>query len=316
MTISTAITPFGRSPTTMAIRSHPTGEPLYTILASRTFIAEQNGQIQGACNVLDMTANRGTAVLNCGGIAGVAVLPELRRSGVGSAMMKWLVRHLRETETPLGSLYAFREPFYRKFGYEVAGRRQKITCPTHRWPKLESLLPIRRLTPADWQLLVPCYEVFAHSRSGLNVRAEWHWKRVLGENRQLTIYAVGEPVEAYAVVSHVTAFWTTDHISELAWSTRLGYEGLLSMLGGLAINKAGLSWFEPSDGPFYADYLDQGVEISIERPIMFRVNDVSRSLVPTPARHERRRRIRDSSRRYDRPRKRRPLACEILARRS
>jgi predicted acetyltransferase len=110
------------------------------------------------------------------------------------------------------------------------------------------------------------------------MRSEWQWKRVLGENRQLTIYAVGEPVEAYAVVSHVTAFWTVDHISEVIWSSRRGYEGLLSMLGGLAINKTALTWFEPSDGPLYSDYLDQGVTASLERPIMFRVTDVKSAL--------------------------------------
>jgi len=241
---------------------------------SRTFVAELNGKIAAACNVLDLTATRGNAVLACGGVAGVAVLPELRRSGVGSAMMTWLVSHLRDTNTPLASLYAFREPFYRKFGYEVAGRRQKVVCPTNRWPKLESTLPVRRLTPKDWELLVDCYKAFAHSKSGMNIRTEQQWQRVLGENRQLTIYAVGEPVEAYAVVSHVTNFWTTDHISEVAWSTRRGYEGILAMLGGLAINKTGLDWFEPSDGPFYTDYLDQGVEVTLDRPIMFRTTDV------------------------------------------
>lgn len=251
----------------------------------RSFVAEQQGQIVGGCQVLDISACRGTAVLPCGGVAGVAVLPELRRSGVGSAMMTWLISHLRETNTPIASLYAFREPFYRRFGYEVAGRRLKIVCPTNRWPKVECQLPIRRLTPADWQELVDCYAQFASTRSGLNIRNDWQWKRVLGENRQLTIYAVGEPVEAYAVVSHVTAFWTTDHISEIAWSTRRGYEGLLDMLGGLAINKTALSWFEPSDGPFYTDYMDQGVSVTVERPTMFRVNDVPaalRSLKPDP----------------------------------
>ena len=251
----------------------------------RSFVAEQYGQIVGGCQVLDLTANRGPAVLACGGVAGVAVLPELRRSGVGSAMMSWLISHLRETGTPLASLYAFREPFYRRFGYEVAGRRLKVVCPTNRWPKLNSQLPIRRLKPDDWQDLVDCYSQFAESRSGLNIRNDWQWKRVLGENRQLTIYAVGEPVEAYAVVSHVTAFWTTDHISEIAWSSRRGYEGLLDMLGGLAINKTALSWFEPSDGPFYTDYLDQGITVTVDRPTMFRVNDVPaalRGMKPNP----------------------------------
>ena len=95
----------------------------------------------------------------------------------------------------------------------------------------------------------------------------------------------GDSVKEAAIRANVTAFWTTDHISEIAWSTRRGYEGLLDMLGGLAINKTALSWFEPSDGPFYTDYMDQGVSVTVERPTMFRVNDVPaalRSLKPDP----------------------------------
>ena len=244
----------------------------------QSYVAELDGSIVGGCQVLDLTVNRGDAVMKCGGVAGVAVLPELRKSGVGSAMMSWLINHLGETGTPVAALYAFREPFYRKFGYEVAGRRLKIVCPTNRWPKVDTPLPIRRLTPSDWQELAPCYAAFAAQRSGLNIRNDWQWKRVLGENRQLTIYAVGNPVEAYAVVSHVTAFWTTDHISEIVWSTRRGYEGILAMLGGLAINKNGLSWFEPSDGPFDTDFLDQGITVTVDRPTMFRINDVEKAL--------------------------------------
>jgi len=251
----------------------------------RSFIARSGDKVLGVCTVLDMTATRGQALLPCAGVAGVAVLPEMRKSGVGSAMMSWLVNHLRETGTPLSSLYAFREPFYRRFGYEIAGRRLKFSCPTHRWPKIRSDLPVYRLTPNDWEQLIDCYSAFAHSRSGLNVRTQSQWQRVLGENRQLTIYAVGQPVEAYAVVSHQTQFWSTDHTSEIAWSTRRGYDGILEMLGGLAINKEGLSWFEPSDGPFYNHYMDAGIDVKLERPIMFRVTDVEtslRSLRPDP----------------------------------
>jgi predicted acetyltransferase len=245
---------------------------------SVNYVAEYQGRIAAACTVLNLTASRGMGTLACGGVAAVGVLPELRRTGVGSALMTQLISHFRENGVPLASLYAFREPFYRRFGYEVAGKRLKIVCPIVRWPKVKSDLPVRRLAPSDWEQLEACYSSFARKRSGLNMRTQPQWMRVLGENRPLTIYAVGEPVQGYAVVSHVTNFWTTDHISEIAWSTIEGYEGLLATLGGLGINKTALSWFEPSDGPFYTDFLDQGIEAVLDRPIMFRVNDVASSL--------------------------------------
>ena len=245
---------------------------------TRSFVAIEDGVVSGVCTILEMTATRGLAVLPSAGVAGVAVLPEKRRSGIGSSLLTWMVRYMRESGFPVSSLYAFREPFYRKFGYEVSGQRLKITCPSHRWPKLKESLPIRRLGPADWQELVACHESFAHARSGVSIRTEFLWQRVLGENRPLTIYAAGDPVEAYAVVSHQSSFWSTDHLSEVAWSSRAGYETLFSMLEGLAINKQGLSWFEPSDGPFYTRFLDAGIDVKLDRPVMFRVNDVLAAL--------------------------------------
>lgn len=245
---------------------------------TRGFAALLDGEVTGAFNILDLTCTRGPATLKCGGVAGVAVYPHRRKSGVGSAMMSWLVRQLREEGIPMANLYAFRETFYRRFGYEVAGKRIKITCPTGRLPKLQNELPVRRLRPGDWQEINGCYSAFAHARSGLSLRDEKLWRRVLAENRPLTIYAAGDPVEAYAVVSHSWSFWTTDHISDVAWSTPEGYRALFEIFAGIAINKTALSWFEPSDSPFYAQYLDQSVEAVVDRPCMYRVCDVPAAL--------------------------------------
>lgn len=244
----------------------------------KPYVAVEGSEVVGAFNLLDMTATRQAAVLDCAGVAGVAVMPHRRRGGVGSAMLSWIPRHLRERGIPLTHLYAFRETFYRKFGYEVCGKRIRIECSGPRLPRLGGDLPVRRLTPADWRELAPCFEAFAKRRSGVNVRTEKLWMRVLNEHRPLAIYAVGDPVEGYVAVSHSTAFWTTDHLSEVAWCTRRGYENVVGLFHGLAINKSGLSWFEPSDSPFYARFLDQGVEAKLDRPIMFRVTDVPAAL--------------------------------------
>jgi predicted acetyltransferase len=248
-------------------------------LEHERYVAEMDGKIVGAFNVLPITATRGASTLLCGGVAGVAVAPDCRRAGVGGTMMRWYVNHAREQGVPLASLYGFRETWYRRFGYEVAGKRTRIVCPTHRLPNVEGALDVRRLGWEDWPELAPCYAAFAHARSGVNTRAAaWQWKRVLAENKPLVIYAFGDPVEAYAAVSHSWSFWTEQHISELIWSTRRGYESALAFLRQLGINKTAISWFEPSDSPFYAQYLDHGAEARIERPIMFRVNDVPAAL--------------------------------------
>jgi predicted acetyltransferase len=242
------------------------------------YAARLDGEVHGIFNLLDLTSTRGEATLACAGVASVAVSPHRRRSGLGAAMMSWIPRHLRDSGVPLSSLYAYREPFYRRFGWEVAGHRFRISCPSHRLPKVSSDLPVHRLGPANWELIDPCYTDFAHARSGLCLRTPRLWERVLGENRPLTVYAAGDPVEAYAVVSHSATFWTTDHISDVAWCSARGYEALLGIFGAIGINKTGLTWFEPSDSPFYATYLDQGIEARLDRPIMFRVCDAPGAL--------------------------------------
>lgn len=243
-----------------------------------TFVAVRGSEVVGRFRTFTMEVTRGAASLPCYGVAGVATLPSERRSGVGSAMMSHLVKVGQAEGVPLGSLYAFRETFYRKFGYETCGHRIKITCPIERLPKTNATLPIRILSPDDWAILQPCYNQFAHGISGINLRPRGQEQRVYAENKRLTIYAAGDPVEAYVAVSHRGDFWSVDHLSEFIWSTRAGYETILDLFRGLGINKTGLSWYEPSNSPFMARYMDQGIQTQIERLAMFRVNDPAAAL--------------------------------------
>jgi predicted acetyltransferase len=234
------------------------------------YVAEVDGVLEANFSVVDFRAIVRGAELKTAGIAAVAVLPHRRGTGIGTEMMRKMVQVLHAEGYELASLYAFREPFYRKVGFEACGKRIRVHCPVDRLPKLEPELPIRHLTFADYEQLEACHRAFVHARSGMNLRDDKHWKRVLAENRELAIYAAGDPVEAYAVISHSTAFWSTDHVSEFVWSSPSGYRSILAFFRGLGINKTALSWYEPSDSPFLANYLDQGIELKIERTIMYR----------------------------------------------
>lgn len=249
---------------------------------TRGFVGEVDGQVAGVYSVLDFTCTRGDAAMKDAAVAGVAVLPEYRRSGVGSAMMAWSIRNFREDGFPMASLYAFRESYYRRFGYEACGSRIKITVPNSRYPDLTASLPVRRMTSADLEALKPAYQAFASRHSGMNLRTDAHWGRLLGPDT--AIYAAGDPVEAYLVINHQWQFWQGQTASELVWSSQRGYESILATLAGIGINKSSIEWYEPSDGPFLARFLDQGVKAEIERLVMYRVCDVPaalRSLKPS-----------------------------------
>ncbi|HTQ11252.1 MAG TPA: GNAT family N-acetyltransferase, partial [Fimbriimonadaceae bacterium] len=242
-------------------RPIPVEEQVYK--TATPFVGEVDGKIVGTFVIMDMTVSRGVqAAWKTGGIAGVAVLPEARQSGVGSAMMRWSLRYMRDHGYTLAALYPFRQSYYRRFGYETCGLRVKVTCPNSRLPKIRAELPLRMLTPEQHGEIRGCYDAFAKARAGMNLREPFHWDRVIGN--RTTVYAAGSPVEAYALVEHDWQFWIDQPISEIAWTTVRGYEALLSLFGSIGINKSSVSWCEPADGLMLARYDDQGVTYESE----------------------------------------------------
>jgi predicted acetyltransferase len=244
-------------------------------------VAEQDGRIVGAFAIKHMTATLARAgVVKCGGIAAVAVRPEARQTGVGGAMMRWAVQRMREDGYAISHLYGFRESFYRKLGWEVAGQRLKITCPQHRLPRFSNTLSVREIEGDDaWKQIESAYKTFANSYSGMNLRTEEQWVQATrGTKRQARVFAAGDPIEAYCVAHVQTAFWEEQHISEFAWATPEGYRSMVAFFASIGANKTALTWHEPGDSPLLTTYVDQGVQFAIVRPIMYRVLDVPAAL--------------------------------------
>jgi predicted acetyltransferase len=94
-----------------------------------------------------------------------------------------------------------------------------------------------------------------------------------------SVYAAGDPVEAYAVVQHKVEFWQDQEIVEFAWTTKAGYDSILSVFAGIGINKKNLIWIEPSDSPFRAQYWDHDANVTGLSPqIMYRVVNVKKAI--------------------------------------
>ena len=238
-----------------------------------------NGRVVGAYTLKDYKISVGASTATCSGVAAVAVAPEIRGAGIGSAMLRHCVRESHAKGFVFSSLYPFREVFYRKFGYETVGRRSRISVPMHRMPSTESSLAVRVLDGSDFEALDAVYASFAHRRAGLVMRTAEQWSDQLCEPRRATIYVAGDPAEAYVAVEHETQFWKEQHFSEVVWATEEGYRAILAVMKGIGINKSSLSWHEPSDSPFVQKYMDQGVSVAVERPIMMRVCDVEAALL-------------------------------------
>ncbi|MEX2243057.1 MAG: GNAT family N-acetyltransferase [Fimbriimonadaceae bacterium] len=240
------------------------------------YIGLEDGTPAVACKVHGYAVARGEADLSCGGVASVATLSEHRQKGHGTRFMDEVLALMRAHGHVISSLYAFRDPFYARSGYGTCGWRWKIVCPAHRMPKTKCDLPVRQVMPAEVECLSGALTKFVRGFSGSVVRTPEQWQNRLGTKPPL-IYAVGDPIEAYAWV-RITEFWGNVDVGELVWTTPRGYDAILAVVRGIGHNQKTFTFMEPPDSRFLAAHFDQGVEMSLYRQTMHRVLDVPKAL--------------------------------------
>ncbi|MBS1723839.1 MAG: GNAT family N-acetyltransferase [Armatimonadetes bacterium] len=240
------------------------------------FLALVDGEPAAACSVIDYTVARGCSDLRCGGVAGVATLPEWRRSGVAHQLMTEVVRAMDEDGFAVSALYAYKDSYYRKFGYASCGWRWQVKCPQARLPACESNYRVRQIKTDELGALDAVYTPFIRSRSGSVLRTRQDWLHRMGKKPPM-VYAIGEPLEAYLWVT-LEEFWGEANIGEMAWSTPEGYRAALGLIRSLCSNQLSAVWNEPPDGPYAAQFYDQGASLTMARPTMFRVVSVAKAL--------------------------------------
>lgn len=124
-----------------------------------------------------------------GGIASVSCLPERRRSGFVSALLKQSIATMRDAGQPLSALYTPHYSLYRKYGWEIANRIIAYSFP----PKpMRTRLPapngsFRRVGADEWTLLDALYAEHYATRNGAFVRTERRWR-----HHVFSDYAKGE----------------------------------------------------------------------------------------------------------------------------
>jgi predicted acetyltransferase len=242
------------------------------------YVGDLDGEIICAATAIDMDVTVQGDRLRCGGIAAVGVLPERRRGGFGGELMSRTSPLMREKGFALAALYPFRSAFYAKYGYAHSGHRLAIVCPADRLPKVNVEVEPRLLPNKERDAIIPCYEQFARRYNGMALRKQEQWDRVLGVEAPRTIYVVGDPIEAYAVVKISSDFWVNQPIQEFVWNSGRGYRALLSLFRGLSMNKNAVEWREPGDSPYHAFHMEQGADLALDRGIMYRILDVPKAL--------------------------------------
>ena len=83
-------------------------------------VVEEDGEVRASAVVLPLESFVGGEPRPMGGIAAVMAHPAYRRRGFAGALMRAVLRDLREREVALSLLSPFSHAFYRTFGYELA----------------------------------------------------------------------------------------------------------------------------------------------------------------------------------------------------
>lgn len=239
------------------------------------FVVRRGSEVVGTATALRMTCSRDGELHPCAGIASVAVLPEWRGSGAGTALMEGIRPFLVKHGFVVGALHPFRDPWYRRLGYASIGIAFEIECPADRLPDVKGDLPVREVGATEHGVLESVSATLARRYNGFNVRTTDQWWRTLGGDSPLTVYVAGDPVEAYAVVRLQSDFWVKQTIKEVMWTTERGYAAMMTLFRQLGFNKTSLVWTEPADSPTLARHFDRGsMTMTLEGPPMYRLLEI------------------------------------------
>src|SRR5512135_2047763 len=99
------------------------------------WVAEIGGNVLGAYKLRPMKVTCGPAQLKSRGLGAFAVHPEFRRSGIGTRLIRYALQQMHSQKVCISPLHSIRNSYYRRFGWESAGRQIRIKCSHHCLPR-------------------------------------------------------------------------------------------------------------------------------------------------------------------------------------
>ncbi len=216
------------------------------------------------------------------GIAGVAVAPECRGSGLARTMMEHTLREARERALPISTLFASTQALYRQVGYEQAGHRHRIAFRPDLAPR-DRAMPVRPLADADEPQIRSCYAQFASCHDGTLDRGHYCWARTR-DNPDAVFEGFGVEGEAglegYCFIRQIRIDTGRQHIavSDLAFMTARAGRRLLGFLADFAMVAEEVSLFGGAWHPLLALMPMQRFNVELRDYWMLRVADLPAAL--------------------------------------
>jgi predicted acetyltransferase len=197
-------------------------------------LAPESGAIVGHAFLFPLRAWYGGRLVPVGGIASVGVAPEVRRGGVGTALVEHLHAISLARGDALAMLYPFRQAFYGRLGYAATSTYRRLRlCPASvPWtPELAA----RPATGADRDAMKACWQEAAVRHSGMLDRSERFWESLWAdETRTWLVVESAARVEGYlawTVHQREPHAATTLLVRELVAATDAAMRSLWGLIG-------------------------------------------------------------------------------------
>ncbi|AHY47970.1 putative acetyltransferase involved in intracellular survival and related acetyltransferase [Rubrobacter radiotolerans] len=252
----------------------------------QVFVIEEDGEPRASATVLPLRAWVDGEDVPLGGVSAVYTHPASRRRGHAGALVRTLLRDLRERDVHLSTLWPFEHAFYRAYGYELASESIRYRVTPAKLPKSEEQRNVRPHRSDDLEGLIRAFEGQAPRYQLCVRRGEGVWKRLLRRGKEGWEFAVHERglgIEGYAFYRHrekndEDGPSRTLEVAEIVTVTREARAGLLSFMASYNPEEFTVRLATPRGEPLHPYLESSHVGMELEPEFMLRLVDVEGAL--------------------------------------
>ncbi len=258
-------------------------------------IAERWGLFEGdelvsTCALYDLDVTLSGDRRPVGGFAAFATPPEHRSAGHGERLQREALREFRDRGYPYAALWPNSIPYYRRSGWGLVHAETEYRFPADALPSAEGDGAFERLTPDEYERLVPAYEDWAVGYElALDRSARWWRERTLEGD---WIYS-WTPADAETATGHVAfrlpgesddGSGATMIVDELVYRTEEARRQLLELIRRHAPQVDEVRWSAPEETRLVHEAVDpKAVTAAVEPGSMGRIVDLEVAIEQLPA---------------------------------
>ncbi len=248
-------------------------------------VATDGNRVVGGMAAYQLGQWFGGRCIPMAGIALVCVPPEIRASGISQFMLTECLRHHRQHQVPLATLYATTQRPYRKVGFEQAGNWCRWELPMTQIGHHEQLRPVHKVECLEADRFAEVAEHRARISNGNLQRSEGAWERLFDARNSPTRvygYVVGELEAPEGYLIHEQTSQSTGDpvflVRDMAAKTVEAAHSLWALINGHRTIFPNVQWYGAMHDAFVMTTAEFQPEVVHLEHWMLRIIDVELAL--------------------------------------